>query len=153
MSIDVIPPPDRTKIIRILTENPFFASFDDYELDYLYDSSELIKCDSSTPIIREAEVDSFFYVLVLGKAVVRKADRELARLRAGDVFGEMGIVAGTPRTAEVITTTPSLLMKLDGRVLETGKCEFQLKLYKTLCEVLVKRLTRTSNLVETLTAP
>jgi CRP-like cAMP-binding protein len=70
-------------------------------------------------VIREGDVADRFYVVVEGTAVVtRRAEEgsmELARLGAGEYFGEMGLIGGQPRNATVSISDegPAILMSTD----------------------------------------
>ncbi|MDP9822737.1 Crp/Fnr family transcriptional regulator [Nocardioides massiliensis] len=46
------------------------------------------------------------YIVLEGELSVRRNGTEIARLGAGDVIGEMGIVEQKLRTASVVSTTP-----------------------------------------------
>ncbi|MDX2093527.1 MAG: mechanosensitive ion channel family protein [Kofleriaceae bacterium] len=60
-------------------------------------------------VTREGDSDDGLYMLVEGEAAVRigsgPAEREVARLRAGQFFGEMSLMTGETRTATVIAAT------------------------------------------------
>jgi len=76
-----------------------------------------------TEIVREGEPADAFYVLAAGRARVLKAgpDRQevpLTLLRAGDSFGEMGLVAGARRTATVRASSDVTLFKMDASVFQ-----------------------------------
>ncbi len=47
-----------------------------------------------------------FYVVLAGHVTVHREGRHLRDLGPGDSFGELGVVAMSPRTATVIATTP-----------------------------------------------
>ncbi len=65
-------------------------------------------------IIAEGEPGDKFYLIREGQVVVRRGpeQKELARLNAGDYFGEMALLTGQPRNASVVTTENSLLYSL-----------------------------------------
>ena len=57
-------------------------------------------------VIRQGEDADRFYIMVDGEAIVSQrtpenADREIARLTSGQYFGEIGLLQGCPRTANV----------------------------------------------------
>ena len=71
-------------------------------------------------IVREGDRDSSLFVVLRGDAAVSLAgtEGEVARLHAGDFFGEMSLLTGEPRTATVIAAT-------DCDVIEIGVDAFR----------------------------
>lgn len=55
------------------------------------------------------------FVIDAGEAEVRKGGETIATLRAGDVFGEIGLLVTGTRTASVVATTPVRLVALFSR--------------------------------------
>ena len=69
-------------------------------------------------VIREGEVSDRFFVVAKGEAVVVNRDasgkeRTLNTLRAGDYFGEIGLLSGQPRNATVKAKTSLEVLALD----------------------------------------
>ena len=71
-------------------------------------------------IVREGDRDTSMFVVLRGEAAVSLAgtDGHVARLRAGDFFGEMSLLTGEPRTATVSAAT-------DCEVIEIGVDAFR----------------------------
>ena len=69
-------------------------------------------------IIREGDPADSFFILTRGAASVRRngpdGEREISTLKAGDFFGEVGLLTGTPRNATVRATAPSEVLELDA---------------------------------------
>ncbi|HEV2251434.1 MAG TPA: FAD-dependent oxidoreductase [Candidatus Limnocylindria bacterium] len=69
-------------------------------------------------IIREGDPANSFFILTKGAASVRQngpaGEREISTLKAGDFFGEIGLLSGTPRNATVRATAPSEVLELDA---------------------------------------
>ena len=69
-------------------------------------------------IIREGDRADSFFVLTQGAASVRRngpdGEREISTLKAGDFFGEVGLLTGAPRSATVRATAPSEVLELDA---------------------------------------
>jgi CRP-like cAMP-binding protein len=58
-----------------------------------------------------------FFVIQSGTARVVRDDQYLDELGPGDYFGEMGVLEGAPRNADVIAQTPLTLIVLSGAAL------------------------------------
>ena len=69
-------------------------------------------------IIREGDAADSFLILTKGAASVRQngpdGEREISTLKAGDFFGEIGLLSGMPRNATVRATAPSEVLVLDA---------------------------------------
>lgn len=66
-------------------------------------------------IVQEGDVADAFYALLDGEAKVTRGRRTLARLGPGDFFGEIALVARSPRTASVTATGPARLLVVNAR--------------------------------------
>ncbi|MBA3453225.1 MAG: mechanosensitive ion channel [Deltaproteobacteria bacterium] len=98
-------------------------------------------------VTREGDKDDGLYILVAGEAAVRigsgSEEREVARLGAGQFFGEMSLMTGEARTASVIATTDLVTYRI-------SKPAFQAILQDTpamadqIAEILVMRRTALS---------
>ncbi len=64
-----------------------------------------ILCEEGTP-------GDYFYMIVDGEAEVRKGAKVLHTMGPGEVFGEMALLTGEPRSATVIASTPMDLYQL-----------------------------------------
>jgi CRP-like cAMP-binding protein len=57
-------------------------------------------------IARQGEIGTGFFVVVEGRVRVIRNGRKLAELGPGDFFGELSVLDGLPRNAQVVTTSP-----------------------------------------------
>jgi CRP-like cAMP-binding protein len=84
--------------------------------------SELVEADAGTRLIEQDTMGSSMYLVVSGAMeVVRRdngAERRLALLKPGDVFGEIGFIRATHRTADVRTLGHASLLRFDRDKLE-----------------------------------
>jgi CRP-like cAMP-binding protein len=68
-------------------------------------------------VCREGDKDDGLYMIVEGDAIVRigagSEEREVARLTAGQFFGEMSLMTGEARTASVVAATDMLCYRID----------------------------------------
>ncbi|MGB7444278.1 MAG: cyclic nucleotide-binding domain-containing protein [Coleofasciculaceae cyanobacterium] len=63
-------------------------------------------------LCREGTPGEYFYMIVAGEAEVVKDEKVLGSMKSGEVFGEMSLLTGEPRSATVIAHTPMELYQL-----------------------------------------
>src|ERR1035437_10164410 len=81
------------------------------ELRKCLPSLTLLVCESGHVLIEEGEIGSEVYVILKGSVTVRRSrwmvfSKDVARLKAGDFFGEIGFLMPTVRSASVIANGP-----------------------------------------------
>lgn len=135
----------RPSIADILRRSGFFNDFSEEELVYFQLHGQFLYAQAGHPLIREREWAASFFIVLAGQVEIKKGNSLLAVLGPDEIFGEMGALGDIPRTAQVLARGNAVLMQLDPRILEAGDCPFQLKFYRKLTQVLVRRLTRTSD--------
>ena len=91
------------EIIQKLRSLPILDSFNDKDLRGILKLSKMIQYEPGEQIIREGQYDHWIYFLVKGKVGVQKLGQTITVLRrTGDLFGEMGIIDGSPRSASIV---------------------------------------------------
>ena len=63
-------------------------------------------------IARQGEIGTGLFIVIEGAVRVVRDGQELARLGAGDFFGEMSVIDGLPRVAQVVATEPTRCLAL-----------------------------------------
>ncbi|RMF25485.1 MAG: protein kinase [Cyanobacteria bacterium J083] len=90
-------------------------------------------------LCREGDSGDYFYMIVSGEAEVIRGNKIIRHLEPGEIFGEMSLLTGEPRSATVVAYTPMELYKLDrdnfGKVLASSPY-----LAWALCRTLARRL-------------
>ena len=104
---------------RRLADVPFFAGLPPARLERAMAAAVVVPMRAGDTIIRQGNEADRFYVIADGEVEVTQAPAEggparvLRRLGPGDVFGEIGLLSGVPRTATVTATVDGSLVALD----------------------------------------
>ncbi|TWI75367.1 Cyclic nucleotide-binding domain-containing protein [Desulfobotulus alkaliphilus] len=81
--------------------------------------ARIVEYQAGERILMEGQYDNWVYWLIEGKVAVIKGDVMIASFqRTGDMFGEMSILEGNARSANVDALCPTLCFKLDMSVLD-----------------------------------
>ena len=140
---------DNISYIEKLGKMPSLAAFSEKALKGLLELSKVRKYEPGELILEEGVYDCWIYFLVSGKIRVVKHDKDLRVLsRTGDVFGEMGIIDGSPRSASVYAVDETVCLATDASYIDrlSGKEKnaFSSILYRIFSEILANRLRLTS---------
>jgi CRP-like cAMP-binding protein len=103
----------RERLLKnLLATSPLFKPFDNQQQMELIRRFEGIDIAAGTTIIRENEIGQGLFVILLGEVEVVQHGRPVARLRSGELFGEMSLLGDSPTNAEVRTLVPTSVLFL-----------------------------------------
>jgi MFS family permease len=114
---DRAPTPYETTIARVITL-PLFTGVPRSRLETAMRRVTEVPVTAGTAVIRQGDTADSFYIIESGTFTVSQigdsgAEIVLRSLGADDVFGELGLLNRTARTATVTADTPGLLLALD----------------------------------------
>jgi CRP/FNR family transcriptional regulator, cyclic AMP receptor protein len=98
---------------------PLFARCSKKELAEVAKLADEIDFGPGKDLTREGASGREFFVLLEGEAEVKRKGRKVATMGAGDFFGEIALIARTPRTATVTTTTNVELLVITAQSFRT----------------------------------
>lgn len=101
---------DRTWIRR-MRHVMAFKNMPPANIKALLERMETLLAQDGDVIVNQGEPGDYYYVLTEGSAVVTRTV-ELAKLEAGNSFGEEALVSGSVRNASVTMTSDGMLMRL-----------------------------------------
>lgn len=106
-----------TDAVGMLRRVPLLAPLGDAALERLATRTRRITFGVGEFVVRERDAGDSFYVIVQGSAEVMLgpdgAARVVGRLTRSDVFGEMSLLMGEPRTATVRAATDMVVLVVD----------------------------------------
>jgi CRP-like cAMP-binding protein len=98
--------------------------------------------EAGEKLVAKGERGTGFYLIIEGRADVVSDGEKLATFKGGDFFGELAVIDGAPRTADVIAvedTTCIVVSQWAMRSLISSHSEIAL----SILEELVERLRKT----------
>ena len=109
--------------VDLLKQVPLFAGCSKKELEALAGIADEIDLQDGSVLTREGQPGREFFVLVEGTVDVTQGGEAIAKLDAGDWFGEIALLTKATRTATVTAASPVRVLVVTDRafrqVLET----------------------------------
>ena len=101
---------------------PALAGMAQRDRDALVTRSRVLDADAGTAITRAGDTgDNAFFILsgrlVAGRATAEGQYQALSSMGAGDVFGEIAALTGSPRTADVVAEEAATLLEVPAETL------------------------------------
>jgi CRP/FNR family transcriptional regulator, cyclic AMP receptor protein len=96
----------------LLAAAPLFAEVDGAGMDRIAERAVEVEFAANHVIARQGEIGTGFFVIVSGGARVVRDGAVIARLGSGDFFGELSVLDGRPRVAQVIADGPTTCLAL-----------------------------------------
>jgi CRP/FNR family cyclic AMP-dependent transcriptional regulator len=86
---------------------PFFGGLDEKKRSSIASQGKELSYKSGDTIVDEGTMGVGFYLILDGRAEVRKKGKVLASLQKGQFFGEMSLIDEQPRSADVVAVAPT----------------------------------------------
>ena len=131
----------------LLRQLELFSAFRDEEIEELAQALERQELPAGTTAVRQGDEGSSLFIVAEGVLDVGMAfdgrTMLLDRMRPGDVFGEMSLLTGQPRSASVIANTDAVIYELDKTHLDPV-LRRRPELAAQLAELMAQRQNRNS---------
>jgi CRP/FNR family transcriptional regulator, cyclic AMP receptor protein len=101
--------------IDLIKRVPLFGSASKSELEEIASLADEIDLPEGRQLIREGDTGREFFVLIEGSAEVERGGKKVASIGPGDFFGEIALIAKTPRNATITTTSPVRALVITDR--------------------------------------
>lgn len=137
--------PSNNEILEQLRRIPAFAPLDEGQIKAVIQLSRLRKYEVGEIVIHEGEYDHWVYFLIQGELDITHKGVHVGTIRRlGDVFGEMGIIDGSPRSATIKAVKPAMCVAVDASIFDrlagADRCAVQALFYRIFCEIMALRL-------------
>jgi CRP-like cAMP-binding protein len=98
-----------------LANVPLFAACSKKDLQQVAKRAEDVKVEPGKVLVSEGSAGAEFFVILEGEASVTRHGQEVAKLGAGDFFGDLALLDRAPRNATITALTPMELVVLGQR--------------------------------------
>ena len=106
----------RQQYEKFLSTVSVLSNMDHYERSKLADAIKEVSFSANEVIITKGETGDSFYILVEGEAYATLDSNEVVKnYTSGDYFGELALIKGEPRAANVIAKTNIKVISLDRK--------------------------------------
>ncbi len=129
------------KALKTLTHiSKFFANLTEEEM------VELLRCSTSRvfkdgeTIFREGTRGNELFIIITGSIKVKKGQKTIDVIHAGECFGEMGALSGEERSATMESVGEIVLLSMEEGKIASLKPEIQAKLFRNILLVVSERL-------------
>lgn len=130
--------------LYFLIEFPIFRDFDADDVDALGAVCELVSMKAGAQVCKEGDPGDAMYVVRSGVLEVSRAvegeSRHINLLNEGEFFGEMALVDGSPRSADVAVKEDAALVKIPADTYRKLKKSHPVTALK-VADVLLKQLS------------
>ena len=132
-------------IAEFLRDAPLLKKFSEAERQQFAEMKHaVLTFEKGDLIIKEGEQTRSLYLLISGSCLITKtedgANIRLAKVSAGEVFGEMSCFSETPRKSNVVANEKVMALKMDDDFFQKVPAELGSKIKDFLIELLVSRL-------------
>jgi hypothetical protein len=131
----------RADLLRNLS---FFQSFPDAEVWELLRWAGWEEFPDGAQIIEEGEQGDSFFIIVHGEVEVRKGEQRIARLAAGECFGEIGYLGHQQRSASVVAMGPVSVLRMNAQRIDQASESCQVAFQRVFIQTLIERLVQTT---------
>jgi CRP-like cAMP-binding protein len=101
------------EIVSFLKGTDIFSRVPDAVLASVAEIVTVVELPAHRQFIEEGELAAEMFVIVEGAVRIQKNGKKVIDLHAGDVVGELAVLDPAPRSADVVTLRPTVLLQLE----------------------------------------
>jgi CRP/FNR family transcriptional regulator len=102
----------REQTTQLLARTRLFAGVDAAGLERIVARVTELELPADRVLARQGEIGTGFFIVVSGAVRVVRDGETLAQLGPGDFFGELSVLDGRPRIAQVVSSKPTTCLAL-----------------------------------------
>jgi len=140
-------------VSKILLKAPVLAGMEPADAQKLFELARKVSWKTDDTIFTTNDIAIEMFILVGGTLTVWMdgigMERPVAKLSPGDSFGEMALVVGGKRTANITATSNAFALAFNPKELRTHT-SLGMVIFKNISKILADRLKNTNKYLESL---
>lgn len=100
-------------IVGLVKDVGLFTGMPPEDITLLAECSAARSFPPAARIVEQGQSGSTMFIIVRGQVAVESGGKEITRLGPGEVFGEMALLTGEPRQADVVALEPVSCLEVD----------------------------------------
>ena len=152
--LKALPPKLQALIGRLIKTCSFFSNMDVDEVEAFLHQCKSKKAEPGEMIFRKGDEGNDMYVIVSGEVIILSGGTEEHNLRLGEgeVFGEIALIEGIPRSAGVRAEAETSLLTVSRRILETNAPLLRAKVLANVAHQIASSLLKADEEIDRLRA-
>ena len=135
---------EKNEIAGLIAKAPLFSHVTKKGLAAIAEKAVSKEFAAGTKIVSAGTTGTGFYLILSGGAEVVREDKVVAKFGVGDFFGEMALIDGAPRSADVVATEDTVCLVISLWALK-GIIAVTPEIAVEMLEELVQRLRKTEH--------
>lgn len=140
-------------VLHIVKGCPLFYELYDDEILRIVESCRVMQSVKGDHVFKQGDHGNEIYLILNGAAVVKKGEITIAKLRRGDLFGEMVLLKDNIRQADIYIQDYTDILVIDYETI-FGLYESNIKVFSilmlNLARMLATRLKKAGEIIEEL---
>jgi len=135
---------EKNEIAGLIAKAPLFSRVTKKGLAAIAEKAVSKEFAAGTKIVSAGTTGTGFYLILSGGAEVLREGKVVAKFGVGDFFGEMALIDGAPRSADVVATEDTVCLVISLWALK-GIIAVTPEIAVEMLEELVQRLRKTEH--------
>lgn len=140
---------DSGQMENIMGRLDFFENFSRIDLKKIILSDCQFLCyEKGEEIIAKGSIDDDFFIVLSGIVYITSDKQVMAKIEAGNFFGEISFLTKEPRTANAVAGEQALVLRIDDDIMERLHYQIKEKIKDKFIEKLITNLKRMNELLD-----
>ena len=134
---------DSAKELKIIEKIPLFQGLSLNQVHQLLTAGQMVNYQKNSILCKEGDKSTNMLILLAGELTIRRKNKALTSVTPVEIVGEMGLITGHPRSAQVEVTKDATLIlvnKMKFEVILKRDAMVAAKIYRNMLATLCSRL-------------